>query len=133
LRLDEITGEHASAFAAHERKRDKQTNANKNRVGLATSSINSELRVLRRVLRLAAEWNVFEGRIPKIKLLPRENHRDRVVTPQEETKYLAASREPLTSVATVLVDSGLRPDECYRLRWEDIAWESPRYSSRAPR
>jgi integrase len=29
-------------------------------------------------------------------------------------------------VATVLVDSGLRPDECYRLRWEEISWVNGR-------
>jgi integrase len=121
LRLDEITGEHASSFAAHELKREQETNAKKNRSGMSIGSINSELRVLRRVLRLAAEWNQLE-RIPKIKLLPRENHRDRVITPEQECLYLAHAREPLASVATVLVDSGLRPDECYRLRWEAISW-----------
>jgi integrase len=34
--------------------------------------------------------------------------------------------EPLTSIATILVDTGLRPDECYRLRWEHICWSNGR-------
>jgi integrase len=28
----------------------------------------------------------------------------------------------LADVATTLKDTGLRPDECHRLRWEDITW-----------
>jgi hypothetical protein len=67
LRIDEITGEHASSFAAHELNRDQETNAAKNRRGMSIGSINSELRVLRRALRLAAEWSQLE-RVPKIKI-----------------------------------------------------------------
>jgi integrase len=29
----------------------------------------------------------------------------------------------------VLVDSGLRPEECFRLRWEAIAWVNGRYGT----
>jgi integrase len=38
----------------------------------------------------------------------------------------SALMEPLRSIATVLFDSGLRPDETFRLRWEAIAWASGR-------
>jgi integrase len=67
--------------------------------------------------------------MPEVVLLRGENHRDRVVTPQEEAKYLAAAPEPLASIATILVDSGLRPEECFRLRWEDINFNGERYGS----
>ena len=30
---------------------------------------------------------------------------------------------------TVLIDTGLRPDECFRLRWESITWTSGRYGT----
>src|ERR1700730_9412335 len=46
-KLDEITTEKASDFAAHRQEK-----------GLQVSSVNSSLRVLRRVLRLAVEWGV---------------------------------------------------------------------------
>jgi len=39
---------------------------------------------------------------------------------------LAAACPLLESVATVLADSGLRPDECHRLRWEEITWMNGR-------
>jgi integrase len=114
LRLDEITSERASDFAAWRQSQ-----------GLQVSSINSSLQVLRRILHLAAEWGVIE-KVPKIKLLPGERHREHVVGQEEEARYLAAASEPLASIATVLADTGMRPDECYRLRWEAITWVNGR-------
>jgi len=113
-KLEEIGGEKMAEFAGH-----RQTE------GLQVSSINSSLRILRRVLRLAMEWGVL-GSAPRVKLLSGEKHRDRVVTPEEEVKYLAAAPEPLASVAAILFDTGLRPEECFRLRWEAIAWSNGR-------
>ncbi|PYP91602.1 MAG: hypothetical protein DMG65_07140 [Candidatus Angelobacter sp. Gp1-AA117] len=114
LRLDEITGERAAEFAAYRQAQ-----------GLQVSSVNSSLRVLRRILRLAVEWGELPS-APNIKRLPGERHRERVVSPEEEARYLSAATEQLAAVATVLVDSGLRPEECYRLRWESITWSNGR-------
>jgi hypothetical protein len=93
-KLDEITGETLADFAAH-----RQTK------GLQVSTINSSLRVLRRVLRLAVEWGALES-MPRVKLLPGERHRERVVTHEEEAKYLAAAPEPVGSIAAILTDYG---------------------------
>jgi integrase len=113
-RLDEITAEMAGEFAAHRQAQ-----------GLQVSSVNSSLRVLRRVLRVAHEWGVVSA-VPRINMLPGERHRERVVSAEEEAKYLAAAREPLASIGAVLVDSGMRPEECYRLRWESLTWANGR-------
>jgi integrase len=111
-KLNGITGELVADFAAHRQAE-----------GLQVSSINSTLRVLRRILRLAAEWGYLDT-VPKIKLLPGERRRERVVSPEEEGKYLAAAPEPLASIATVLANTGMRPEECFRLRWESITWDN---------
>lgn len=113
-RLDKITSERAADFAAWRKSK-----------GLQVSSVNSSLQVLRRVLRLAVEWGVLDH-APRIKMLPGERHREHVVMPDEEARYLAAAPEPLASVAVILIDTGLRPDECYRLQWESIAWANGR-------
>ncbi|PYX61247.1 MAG: hypothetical protein DMG73_04505, partial [Acidobacteria bacterium] len=42
--------------------------------------------------------------------------------------WLQAS-EPLASVATVLADSGMRPEECYRLQWECVTWINSRHGT----
>ena len=109
-KLDEIDGETAAGYAAHRQAQ-----------GLQVSSVNSSLQVLRRVLRLAAEWGILSA-APRIRMLPGVRHRERVVTVPEEAKYLAAAPDPMAGVAAVLVDSGLRPEECFRLRWESITW-----------
>jgi integrase len=116
-KLDKITSENVADFAAQRQSE-----------GLLPSSVNRSLQVLRRVLRLAMEWGVIPAS-PKVKLLRGEGHRERVVTPQEEARYLAAASEPLASIATVLVDTGLRPEECFRLRWESITWANGRHGS----
>lgn len=96
--------------------------------GLEVSSINRELQVLRRLLHLAVEWGLIE-QAPKVKLLTGERHREFVLSAAEEVKYLAAATEPLASVATVLADTGLRPEECYRLRWEFVTWLNGRHGT----
>jgi integrase len=82
--------------------------------------------VLRRVLNLAIEWGVITT-APKIRLLRGARHRERVIGPEEESRYLASAPEPLASVATVLVDTGMRPEECFRLRWEYISFSSGKH------
>lgn len=114
-KLDQITGEDVADFAAYRQGK-----------GLKVSSVNSSLRVLRRVLRIAAEWGTITN-APRIKLLRGENHRERVITPTEEALYLATVHEPLASIAALLIDSGMRRGECFGLRWEDITWVNGRH------
>src|SRR5215472_10122070 len=92
---------------------------------MQVSTANNSLRVLRRILNLAVEWNVLES-APKIKTLPGERRRERVISPEEEARYIAATSEPLASIAAVLADTGMRPEECFRLRWEAITWVNGR-------
>jgi len=115
--LDEITSEMAAEFAAYRQAQ-----------GRKVSTVNSSLRVLRRILGLAVEWGTLQS-APKIKKLPGERHREHVVSFDEEAKYLAVASEPLGSVATVLADTGMRPEECFRLRWEAITWVDGRHGT----
>ena len=139
--LDTITAERIAGFVAKRRE-----------AGLEVSSINRQLEVLRRMLKLAMEWGKVEKALPKIEMLPGENHRDRVLTADEEARYLEAAtaigediqesyrralegiratmrgeqpirpEDPflLRDVTTILIDCGLRPEECFRLRWEHV-------------
>jgi len=34
--------------------------------------------------------------------------------------------EPLASIASILADTGMRPEECFRLRWDDLTWVNGR-------
>lgn len=114
LKLNEIGPELVAEYAS-ERQRD----------GLQISSVNSCLRALRRVLRLAVEWGVLEAS-PKVKFLSGEQRRERVITSKEEALYLAAALPLLHDVSLVLFDAGMRPEECHTLRWDNINWENGR-------
>jgi hypothetical protein len=59
---------------------------------LQTASINRELQVLRRMLRLAVERGKVENVPPKIELLSGEPRRDRVLTFDEEREYFRATQ-----------------------------------------
>jgi integrase len=108
--LDGIKGELTSEFVAQRIKQGRQI-----------ATVNSSLRVLRRVLNLAVEWGVIPVS-PKFKVLSGERRRERVVSAEEELKYLAVASEPLASIAGVLADTGMRPEEAFRMRWEHVTW-----------
>ena len=114
LTLDAITNERIADFASHRQAQ-----------GMKVATVNASLRILRRVLRVAEEWGDL-GKAPKVRMLPGESHRERVITPEEEARYLASASPLLVDTATVLVDTGLRPEECYRLIWDSITWANGR-------
>ena len=139
LRLDEIKAEHITAFVAH-----RQTTK------IQISTLNADLAALRRIFHLCLEWGRVLIALPRVRLLPGANHRERVLSGDEERKYLDAAsevghelqesycralegiratqrgeqpRKPdaylLRDVATILIDCGMRPEECCRLKWSD--------------
>ncbi|MFZ0309143.1 MAG: site-specific integrase [Candidatus Sulfotelmatobacter sp.] len=114
LTLDAITTERIADFGSHRQAQ-----------GMKVTTVNASLRILRRVLRVAEEWGEME-KSPKVRMLPGELHRERVITPEEEARYLASANSLLSEIATVLVDTGLRPEECYRLVWDSITWVNGR-------
>ena len=81
--------------------------------GLQVSSINRELQVLRRMFAMALEWDKVYKSLPRVRMLPGELHRERVLTDDEESIYLANATPLLRTVATILLDCALRPEECF--------------------
>jgi len=139
--IDAVTPEIISGFVAKCRA-----------AGYQVSSINRALQVLRRMRRLAVQWERVEKPMMPISLLPGERRRERVLSPTEEAAYLQAAHaigqerleayaralkgiratqrgqrpsEPedpfrMRDVAAILLDEGIRPEECHRLEWEQI-------------
>lgn len=66
------------------------------------TTVNASLRILRRVLRVAEECGELQ-KTPKIKMLPGEQHRERVIAPEEEARYLAACKPLPHGVTQTLV------------------------------
>ncbi len=141
LRLDEITAEHITGFVAH-----RQT------AKVQVSTMNADLVALRRVYSISRSSGVGSQTVlPRVRMLPGENRRERVLTPEGRSNSTSrqqltwgtnsvmpigtlfegiravkrgqAPRKPdaylLRDAATILIDTGLRPDECFRLKWAD--------------
>ena len=79
MRLDSITSESIADYVGH-----RQSS------GLEAGTINRELRVLRRCLRLAVEWGILE-RAPKVQMLRGKKRRERIVSEEELLRYVACA------------------------------------------
>ena len=86
---------------------------------VSPASVNRELATLRRLLRLAQEWNVI-NRVPRIHMLPGERNREFVLSHQPENLYLEIAPQPLRDVALLILDTGLRPGEALALQLHDV-------------
>src|SRR6202790_1273568 len=87
----------------------------------AIATVNSTIRALRAVLNHAVKDDLIDV-APKFKILSGANVRSWILSPEQEPKYLAACTEPLRTVVTIILDAGLRPDECFRLQWKNVRW-----------
>jgi len=85
------------------------------------SNANCAFRTLRRMLSLAKEWNLIDS-TSKIKLR-KEKERSAIFTPEREAAFLAVAPQPLRDVFLISQDSGLRPDEVIRMRWDNVLWD----------
>ncbi|MGH9540904.1 MAG: tyrosine-type recombinase/integrase [Terriglobales bacterium] len=107
LTLDAITGERIAAYGAWRL------------AGHSVSYANHGLRVLRRALRLAAEWGELE-RAPVVHALRGERRREAVLEPAAESRYLEELRPELAPIAALMITTGLRPSEAVHAEWRDV-------------
>lgn len=80
---------------------------------METSTINRDLATLRRMFKLAMEWERVSKLLPKVRLLPGENRRERVISEEEGKAYLNAAAPLLRDYAVLEFDCGLRPEEAH--------------------
>jgi integrase len=87
------------------------------------ASVNRSLAVLKRMLRLAQEWNLLD-RVPKIRMVKGEKHRDYVLSRKDEEKYLSTAPRLLADAALLMLDTGLRSGEALALTWQSVTLDS---------
>lgn len=111
LHLDEINADGIERF--------KQARLEK---GLSPSTVNRDLACLRRILLFAVKKDLISTTpfvAHKVEFLE-ERSRERVLTFEEERKYLAAASQPLRDIATIILEMGLRPGEVFSIRRDDV-------------
>jgi len=88
--------------------------------GNSVSALNAEMRTLRRCFRLAEEWALIP-KSPVFHELPGKVIHERVLTFEEERKYLTAAPTTLRDITILAVDTGLRPNsELFALEWANV-------------
>lgn len=84
------------------------------------SNGNTALRTLRRMMGKAREWGLTNNAV-KFMLFPEEG-RERIFTPEQEVTFLTLAPQPLRDVFLCSNDAGMRPDEVFSMRIENILW-----------
>ena len=88
---------------------------------LRPATVNRELAALRAVFNLALKHTLVKlNPVRGLRFLREDNEQTRVVSYEEEAKYLAAAVTRLQEVAVLILNTGMRPEEVYRLRREDV-------------
>jgi integrase len=53
----------------------------------------------------------------------RSNGRSTLIEPEIEQRLLGVAKQPLYDVLLIIQDAGMRPEEVFRMRWENILWK----------
>jgi len=88
---------------------------------LRPATVNRELAALRAIFGLAVKQRLAKvNPVHGLRFLPEDNEQTRVVSFEEQACYLQVAVPRLWEVATLLVNTGMRPEEAYRLKREDV-------------
>jgi len=103
------------------RRRQK---SRKTKTFITRETVNRELIALKMLFRRLMDNEVIsKNPARKIKQLSENERQFHVITETEEKLYLMACEQPLRDVASLMVETGLRCNEVYQLRRQDVSLE----------
>jgi integrase len=129
ITLDQIDAEAVERYKAARSKqfatvRGKSVKKRKQTTDLVKpATVNRELACLRAVFNHAIKGNdALKNPISRTgaRSLPEENQQTRVLTFDEESRYLAVATPFLRDVATLMLQTGMRPEEVYRIQPHNV-------------
>lgn len=89
--------------------------------GVSPAGVNRDLAALRCMMNLAIrQERIVRNPVAGVKFLPEGPGMMRIVSHEEQHRYLAAARPTLRDVATVIVETGMRPEEVFTIRKENV-------------
>jgi integrase len=129
--LDQINPENVEQFKLWRIKQKKKPPARKvKKLGAAATTdkalkpatVNRELACLKILFNYFIKSDVLTKANPvsRVKFFAENNEQMRVLTQDEERLYLLAASQPLQDVATLMIETGARPDEICCLKCENI-------------
>lgn len=92
---------------------------------LKPATVNRELACLKLMLNYFIKSDVLTRANPvsRVNYLAEDNEQMRILTQEEEKLYLLAASQPLQDIATLMVETGMRPEEVFRIRRENVHLE----------
>ena len=91
--------------------------------GVANSTINRALEIVRRILYLARDDWGWITRVPKIRMLKEPKRRVRFLTVEEADQLMLALPEHLVPVVQFALATGCRMTEILRLEWSRVDFD----------
>ena len=125
-RLDSITPDDVERFKTSRSGEFKTTRADNGKRAatskkLRPATVNRELACLKALFNFAIKADVIaKNPVSRIKFLAENNQQTRVLSYTEQQRYLASASPVLRDVATLILESGMRPEEVYTIRPENV-------------
>jgi integrase len=118
--LDRITPEGVEGFKT---QRTAQKGKATGRL-LRPGTVNRELACLKAMFNFAIKGDlVLKNPVARVRFLPEHNEQMRVLTFTEQQQYLAAAPPALHDIAVLMLETGMRPEEVYRIEKESVHLE----------
>lgn len=117
--LDEITTGMVEDFKMA-RSKEERRNAKDGSI-ISPATVNRGLTTLKKLFHHAEKCGYgITNPVRNVEFMDEGPGRIRVVSFEEEIKYLANASQPLRDIAQIILDTGLRPEEVFRIRVEHL-------------
>jgi integrase len=88
------------------------------------ATVNRELACLKALFNHVLKGDVpLRNPVSRVKFCEEHNEQTRVLSYEEQERYLAVATPMLRDVATLMLETGMRPEEVYRIRRENVQLE----------
>lgn len=123
--LDKITPEEVERFKTTRAKEHKTVRAKGRRAKtskrLRPATVNREMACLKALFNFAIKADVLaKNPVSRVKFLAENNQQTRVLNYTEQQSYLSKATPVLRDVAILILETGMRPEEVYTLRPENV-------------
>jgi integrase len=124
--LDKITPEDVERFKTTRSMEYKTARAGRKRKQTAErlrpATVNRELACLKAMFNCVVKSDLpLRNPVSRVNFLKEQNEQTRILSYQEQERYLAVATPVLRDIATLMLETGMRPEEVYRIRSENVS------------
>lgn len=125
--IDRITSEDVERFKAARAmeyktvKGDEKGQRKQTKKRIMPATVNRELACLKALFNHAIKSDLqLTNPVSRVAFLPEQNEQTRVLSFDEQARYLAVATPILRDIATLMLETGMRPEEVYRIQSENV-------------